>query len=139
MNLANAIADGLIRKVKPDISRARGLLLASGSTMRVAIKIPIDDSSAGVVLRELYEGLRQFCEAIGYQHGYAFESHDAIIPFLKEVLKEERAASVLDRYRKARNGLNYYGDPISPETAREAAGDLPEQIKILEKHIKKEE
>lgn len=139
MNLANAMANGLIKKVKPDNSRAKGLLLASSSTMRVAMKIPIDDSSAGVVLRELYEGMRQFCEALGYQYGYKFESHDAIIPFLREVLKEEHTASILDRYRRARNSLNYYGDPISVETAREAANDIPAQIKTLEKHAKAED
>jgi hypothetical protein len=40
-------------------------------------------------LRELYEGMREYCEAIGYLRGYKFQDHESITYFLRDILKEQ--------------------------------------------------
>jgi len=49
------------------------------------------------------------------------------------VLSLPRTAREFDRLRKIRNGINYYGDNVTIETAKKALKDVPEMIE----HIKK--
>ena len=41
-----------------------------------------------------------------------------------------------DRYRRLRNGINYYGEDIDIETVKEAIIEIPKLIKELEKFSK---
>jgi len=70
-----------------------------------ASSISLNETNLKTILRELYEGLRQFCEAIGYVQGYKFSSHEDITLFLKSVLKEESISERFDRYRILRNRI----------------------------------
>jgi hypothetical protein len=88
------------------------------------------------VLRELYEGLREYCEAIGYIKGYKFLDHESIGYFLRDVLNEPSLYMKFDRYRKLRNGINYYGEDIELETVKEAVAEIPPMIKKLERYSK---
>ncbi|MBI2580510.1 hypothetical protein HYV85_01745, partial [Candidatus Woesearchaeota archaeon] len=42
-----------------------------------------------------------------------------------------------DRYRRLRNGINYYGEGIDVETVKEAIIEIPELVEKLEKYSKK--
>jgi hypothetical protein len=68
--------------------------------------------------------------------GYKFHNHESITCFLKDILDESEISLKFDRYRKLRNGINYYGDDIEPETVKEALRDVPEIMKKLEKHTR---
>lgn len=91
-------------------------------------------NSVKTILRELYEGLREYCEAIGYFKGYKFLDHESTGYFLRDILKELLIYGKFDRYRKLRNGINYYGEDIEVETVREAIIEIPKIIKELKKH-----
>ncbi|MBI2140572.1 hypothetical protein HYU14_06630 [Candidatus Woesearchaeota archaeon] len=43
-----------------------------------------------------------------------------------------------DRYRKLRNGINYYGENIEIETVKEAVINIPQLVKELEKYSKEQ-
>ncbi len=81
-------------------------------------------------------GLREYCEAIGYLRGYKFLDHESIGYFLRDILKEQSVSMKFDRYRKLRNGINYYGEDIDIETVKEAIIEVPKLIKELEKFSK---
>ena len=134
MRLPQSIADGYTRIIPSDRLRAKSLTKAATQALYSAQKLAIETETLKTILRELYEALRQYCEAIGYIQGYKFTSHEVISIFLEEVLKEQKLATRFDRYRKLRNGINYYGDDISEVTIREALKDIPEMIKQLEKY-----
>ena len=87
-------------------------------------------------MREFYEGLREYCEAIGYLDGYKFLDHESIGFFIRDILKEQSLFKKFDRYRKLRNGINYYGEDIDIETLKEAITEIPEMIKELKKYSK---
>ena len=56
--------------------------------------------------------------------------------FIEEILNEPKLSAKFDRYRKIRNGINYYGDDVSEETVKEALIEIPELMAQLRKHIK---
>ncbi len=132
MSFQQSLEEGYVKKVPPNTLRAKSLLLSGKQAISSAQKFPFERDTLKSILRELYEGLRQYCEAVGYQKGYKFSSHESITFFLNDVLGDATAASRFDRYRKLRNGINYYGDEIASETVQEALQEITQLTKRLE-------
>ncbi|MFT4261091.1 MAG: hypothetical protein ACMXX9_01515 [Candidatus Woesearchaeota archaeon] len=56
--------------------------------------------------------------------------------FLRDILKETYLFNKFNRYRKIRNGINYYGEEIEKETVKQAIIEIPNLIEQLEKYSK---
>lgn len=136
MNFENSLTDGKAKKVMPNKIRASSLFKSSIQAIETAKVIQLNPNTLKSILRELYEGLREYCEAIGYLRGYKFLDHESIGYFLRDILKEQSVSIKFDRYRKLRNGINYYGEDIDIETIKEATIEIPELVKRLEKYSK---
>lgn len=136
MNFENKLIEGKAKKVIPNKIRASSLFNSSIQAIETAKVIELIPNTLKSILRELYEGLRGYCEAIGYLKGYKFLDHESITYFLKDILKEHSISIKFDRYRKLRNGINYYGDDIDIETVKEAIKEIPQLVKELEKYSK---
>jgi len=137
MNFEFSLNSGKAKKVMPNKIRASSLFRSSIQAIETAKEIPLTINTSKTILRELYEGLREYCEAIGYLNGYKFLDHESIGFFLRDILKAQSLFKKFDRYRKLRNGINYYGDNIDIETVREAVFEIPILVKELEKYSKK--
>src|SRR3989339_217625 len=136
MNFENSLIGGKAKKIMPNKIRASSFFKSSIQAIETAKVIPLNQNALKSILRELYEGLREYCEAIGYLKGYKFLDHESIGYFLRDILKEQSAFIKFDRYRKLRNGINYYGEDINIETVKEAIIEIPELVKKLEKYSK---
>ena len=136
MNLENSLANGKAKKVIPNKIRASSIFKSSIQAIETAKMIQLNQTTLKSILRELYEGLREYCEAIGYLRGYKFLDHESIGYFLRDILKEQSVFMKFDRYRKLRNGINYYGEDVDIETVKEAIIEIPELIKELGKFSK---
>ena len=136
MNYENSLAEGKAKKVMPNRIRASSLFKSSIQAIETAKAIQLNPNTLKSVLRELYEGLREYCEAIGYLRGYKFLDHESVGYFLRDILKEQSVSMKFDRYRRLRNGINYYGEDINIETVKEAIIEIPEIVKKLEKYSK---
>lgn len=134
MNFEFSLNNGKVKKVMPNLIRASSLFKSSTQAIETAKVIPLNTNTSKTILRELYEGLREYCEAIGYLHGYKFLDHESIGFFLRDILKEQSVYKKFDRYRKLRNGINYYGDDIEVETVKDAISEIPKLITELKKH-----
>lgn len=134
MNFEKSLNEGKAKKVMPNRIRASSLFGSSIQAIETAKAIPLNINASKTILRELYEGLREYCEAIGYLNGYKFQDHESIGYFLRDILKEQSAYAKFDRYRKLRNGINYYGDDVDIETVKEAIMEIPRLVKDMEKH-----
>ena len=134
MNFESCIKEGKAKKIPIDKVVAKSLITSSKQAIETANNIPITESSLKSILRELYEGLREYCEAIIYLHGYKILDHISITCFLRDILKDENLSVKFDRYRKLRNGVNYYGADLNVETVHEALIEIPKLIKGLEKY-----
>lgn len=124
-----------LRRTSINTIRAKSLIESSKQAIESASSLVLNTTNKKSMLRELYEGLRQFCEAVGYLKGYKFSSHEEVTFFLKEVLKEDSISLKFDRYRILRNRINYYGDDISEETVSEAIKEIPKMIHSLKKYL----
>jgi len=133
MNFENSLVNGKAKKVIPNKIRDSSLFNSSIQAIETARVIQLNQNTLKSILRELYEGLREYCEAIGYLRGYKFLDHESVGYFLRDILKEQSASMKFDRYRKLRNGINYYGEDIDIETVKEAIIEIPKLIKELEK------
>ncbi len=119
MEFENSIKEGYAKRIPINIIRAKSLMKSSKQAIETAKLIQINEDSLKTIFRELYEALRQYCEAVGYFKGYKFNSHEVIANFLKEILKEDSLSIKFERYRKLRNGINYYGEDVKEETIKE--------------------
>lgn len=136
MSFENILLNGRAKRIFPNKSRALSLVESSNQAIKTAKNIPLNLISSKTILRELYEGLRQYCEAIGYIRGYKFLDHESITYFLRDILNEISLSIKFDRYRKLRNGITYYGNAISLETIQNSLIEIPQLISQLEKHFK---
>ena len=133
MIFKNLIKAGFVKKVSKDIVRAKSLIKSSEQALDTARIIPTKEETLKSIFRELYESLRQYCEALGYSRGYKFLNHESITLFLNEILGEKEISLKFDRYRKLRNGINYYGNSIEISTVKEALREIPLLIGKLKK------
>lgn len=136
MNFEYFLREGKTKKVTPNKIRASSLFKSSAQAIETARVIPLNVDSAKTILRELYEGIREYCEAIGFLRGYKFLDHESIGYFLRDILKEQLIYKKFDRYRKLRNGINYYGDDVDIKTVKEAITEIPILIRGLRKYAK---
>lgn len=135
MNFEESLKQGYAKRVKANKFRAKSLVKSAKLILTRLKKIPLDETTANTILRELYEALRQYCEAIGYLNGYKFLSHEAITHFISDVLKESAVALKFDRYRKLRNSINYYGQFVKIATVKNALIEIPKMIRKLERFL----
>lgn len=134
MTFENCLHKGRAKRVPPNKIRATSLFTSAGQALATTKVVPLNSTTLKSILRELYEGLREYCEALGYVRGYKFLDHESITHFLKDILKEQSLSTKFDRYRRLRNGINYYGDTIDIETIKEALQEIPKMVKELEKY-----
>ena len=137
MNFENSLIQGKVKKVMPNKIRASSLFKSSFQAVETAKAITLNINTSKTILRELYEGLREYCEAIGFLKGYKFLDHESIGFFLRDILKEQSLFNKFDRYRRLRNAINYYGEDIDIETVKEAITEIPKMIKEFEKYSKR--
>ncbi|MGM5483221.1 MAG: hypothetical protein ACQESF_07190 [Nanobdellota archaeon] len=128
MNLQQAIEEGMILIVPPNKARAKNLFRTAQDSFDTISELSVSEKSAKTITRDLYECLRQYAQAKGYERGYSFQNHAAIKHFLGEVLGLSSIAKKFDRFRKIRNGINYYGDSVSVETAKDALETIPQMM-----------
>ena len=137
MNFENSLANGKAKKVTPNKIRASSFFKSSVQAIETAKAIELNQNSLKSIFRELYEGLREYCEALGYLMGYKFIDHESIGYFLRDILKVQSVSMKFDRYRRLRNGINYYGEDMDIETVKEAIIEIPKIMKELGKFSEK--
>ena len=136
MTWEKSIEEGKVIKITPNLERAKSLIKISKTTSNFAEKNKIEESTAGVLLRNYYESLVELLHAISHKEGFKVLDHLSFTYYLQE--KGEKYYSYLfDKYRKIRNSAIYYGKPIKFNTAKQGIADIKEMIKILrEKYLK---
>ena len=136
MLFEKSLREGYAKRIAKDELRAKSLMKTAEDALRSVKDLPLQPYNYNTILRELYEALRQYCEALGYLQGYKFSSHESITYFLKEIVRDDHLSLRFDQYRKLRNDLNYYGRAISQETIQKALIEVPRMIDTVRKLIK---
>ncbi len=130
MKLNDFIEKGQVRKASKDIALVKSLISTAENDLKFLDNLEINDNSARKIMSNYYDVLRSIVEAISVLEGYKVYSHEAFTYFLKE--KEEELISLkFDRFRKIRNGINYYGKDISVKEVKENVKEMIKLIKDL--------
>lgn len=107
-----------VRKVSVDIELARALI----KDMRERINENFNEDvnkKPKTIFENIYDALRDFCDALLALEGFKSYSHEASISFLSKKNFDVATVNQLDNFRYRRNGSKYYGRTIIPEEAKD--------------------
>jgi len=121
--------------VASDPSLARSLEKDVGS--RCGMALALDTSRfAMLVFENLYDCLREVCDALLARDGYKTYSHEAAIAYLRTKGVSEGTVARIDRYRRRRNASKYYGRTVSARDAEDIRAfyieHAPRLLELLE-------
>jgi hypothetical protein len=120
MNRDYWLKKGSLRVRQKDIQRIKSMLESAVRNFKVIDKIKIDEDSATIVYREVYESIRQLGDAKLWFDGFEPLTHEVSIDELKNFdIKNKVKLNSLDRIMKIRHDINYRGYRASVSEAKE--------------------
>ncbi len=134
MDLRGCKKNGFVKEVKKDSNLIRSLLKSSSQKLYSQSLMPLEGTTASSKISLAYDSLRELLEALAIAKGFKIYNHECYTSFLNEIMDEKELATEYDKYRKIRNGINYYGKEIS---TGEAILTLKEMEALIEKMKKK--
>jgi len=132
----------ILKRKQKDIEKIKSLINSVERNMRVILKIFLDENSATIIFREIYESIRQLGEAKWGLLGYEPLNHEISLDGIKEInLKDKVKLNFLGRFKKIRNDANYNGFQVSIDQTKEIIEFWDkcgkEALEILRKEINK--
>ncbi len=131
------IGSMLVKRVSADNNMAKALVEDAATRLEVASEMELTEKSSKIVFENAYEDIRELADALMALEGYKSYSHEASISFLLKI-KNLSSSEVekIDRLRKKRNGMKYYGRKSNPEEAENALKFATNVFKKLESQLK---
>ena len=114
------VKSGILRTRQIDSERIKSMVKSAEINAKIAISVPLDENSATLIFREIYESVRQLGDAVWWSQGYEPSNHEISIKILKEMdIKEKIKLNFLDRFKKIRHDANYRGFRVTISQAEE--------------------
>lgn len=122
-----------VKEIKVDQNLVISLIKTSDNKLSSANLLKLTETTAVSKVSLIYDSLRELLEALAIQKGYKIYNHDCYCAFLKEIIKDLSSGNSFDEFRKIRNKINYYGENLTINEAKE----IIFQMKSLIVRIKK--
>jgi broad specificity phosphatase PhoE len=120
MNYGSWISKGALRMRQKDLEKIKSMINSAQVNAKVAGEIKINDNTATLIFREIYESIRQLGDAKTWILGYEPLNHEVSMEILKEFdIKDKVKLNSLDRIKKIRHDINYRGFRASIGQAKE--------------------
>ena len=120
MNIQYWIMKGALRNRQRDLEKIKSMINSAEVNAKVTQEINLDDKTATLVFREIYESIRQLGDAKLWLIGYEPQNHEVSMEILKESdIKDKIKLNSLDRLKKIRHDINYGGFRASIGQAEE--------------------
>jgi len=104
------VKTGIIRHRQRDIEKIRSMISSAEINARVTKSLKINEDTATLIFREVYESIRQLGDAKWWLLGYEPGNHEISPEILKEFdIKDKVKLNSLDRFKKIRHDVNYRG------------------------------
>ena len=104
------LKSGMIRSRQKDKERIKSMIGSSEINVLVAKEIKLNERTATLIFREIYESIRQLGDSKWWLLGYEPLNHEMSMNILKEFdIKEKIKLNSLDRFKKIRHDMNYRG------------------------------
>jgi uncharacterized protein (UPF0332 family) len=124
MDLIECQHSGLVKKVKPDENRQRSLVQIA--FRKRAASEALEEEFFESKLSLFYDAIRMVLESIALGRGFMVNNHECFLAFLTEVIGESQMGEAFDKFRKVRNGINYYAEILTLEEAQEVLQQMYE-------------
>ena len=109
-----------IRIRQRDKERIKSMVESAKINARIAKTIDLNEDSATLIFREIYESIRQLGDCKWWLIGYEPRNHEICMEILKESdIKEKLMLNYLSRFKRIRNDANYRGFKVTEAQARE--------------------
>lgn len=126
---------GEVRKQSPDRNLAKSTFKDSMERLEFAKQLK-GKAKSKYILENAYESMREAADSLLYLKGFKLFSHEASIVCLASEGFSEQDIAELDRFRRIRNGIKYYGkdcDEPDAESAIKLADKITGRIKEITK------
>ena len=111
---------GILRQKHAEKPKIKSAVESARINAVVAKSITLDDNSATLIFREIYESIRQLSDAKWWKLGYEPQNHDIALQSLKDIdIKNKVKLNFLERFKQIRHDANYRGFRVSVSQARE--------------------
>ena len=125
-----------IRIRQPDKEKIISMVKFARINAKIAKNVPLNEESATLIFREIYESIRQLGDAKWWLLGYEPRNHEVSMDILKEAnIKEKILLNHLARFKRIRNDANYRGFRVTAAQAQEiinfwdkCSSDLIEEV-----------
>lgn len=138
------IKEGVVKKQKPDVSRANFLVQESEKSNRF-LKILIKDygftgDNANSIIRICYDIIMELVRAGMLKNGFNSSgkgAHEAEVSYMRNMRFSENDIIFADQLRYFRNGIIYYGKIMDAEYAKKVVNFLNNNYTKLKKQTAK--
>lgn len=111
---------GIIRNRQKDIEKIKSMINSAEINAKVTKTIGLNEDSATLVFREIYESIRQLGDAKWGLLGYEPSNHEISLETLKEFdVKEKLRLNSLERFKRIRHDINCRGFRVTVSQAEE--------------------
>ena len=105
--------EGVIKKQKPDLERAKNIILESEDKFKFFKKVEKNlgksELNPNYIIETSYDILIEVIRAIILRKGYKTDSHEAEVSYIRELNFSETEVKFMNQLRYFRNGIKYYG------------------------------
>ena len=134
------LSEGVIKKVKVDLQRAKSLTKSSEIRMNLLkeriLKIGVRDDNSNEYVESCHDILMFLIRAKMLVEGYnssGFKSHEAEVSYMRILGFNEKDIQFVDQMRFFRNGMLYYGVILDKEYAEKVIKFTKENFQRLKK------
>ncbi len=118
MDWEECLKKNISKGVKTDKALIASLLKSSGNKLKSSKRLGLDNVTANSKITLAYDSLRELLEALALSKGYKIYNHECYTSFLREIMNRSDFADKFDKIRKIRNGINYYGETVTTDSAK---------------------
>ncbi|HLC97843.1 MAG TPA: hypothetical protein VJC21_03625 [Candidatus Nanoarchaeia archaeon] len=128
-----------VKKQSPDPAEADSLMRQASARLADLLALPLMENNASFRFEAAYESVREAIQSFMALEGFKPYSHEAIVAYAAEKkICNEREAITLDRYREKRNDINYRGQNIILEEAKQIILFAKELVAKLKKKFEQQ-
>lgn len=114
------LKSGILRIRQKDAEKIKSMIESAEINAKITKSISLNEDSATLIFREIYESIRQLGDAYLWSLGYEPSNHEISLDTLKELgIKNAVKLNFLSRFKQIRHDANYKGFRVSSSQAKE--------------------
>lgn len=138
------LEEGVVKRQRPDNSRAADLVLEAGKRLRfledISAKLGITAHNANYFVENAYDAMMELIRAKMFIEGFkaaGLNAHEAEVSYLRKLNFQESDVKFANELRYFRNSIVYYGKSLDAEYAKKVLEFLYRIYPILEKLVRR--